>query len=279
MDDSARERLLALLRRHGWNATSFQTLEAGFRYWFDGDGGCVAYVETGRAWVAAGAPVAAPERIGDVIRGFGAAARNAGKRWAFFAAESRLVEAAQLSAMQIGEQPTWDPRRWADSLSRSKSLREQLRRARAKGVDVRRLTAAELVHGTPLRREIEALIDRWMHAKQMAPMGFLVDVQPFEFADERRYFVAERGGVVVGVAGIEGEWLQGFYVVPEWWGSGVANELHDAVVEHGARRLWCLEENHRARRFYEKRGWTLNGDSRVVEYPPHPLDVGYSRSD
>jgi RimJ/RimL family protein N-acetyltransferase len=91
--------------------------------------------------------------------------------------------------------------------------------------------------------------------------------------------VAERDGVVVGVAGIEGEWLQGFYVVPEWWGSGVANELHDAVVEHGARRLWCLEENHRARRFYEKRGWTLNGDSRVVEYPPHPLDVGYSRSD
>jgi phosphatidylglycerol lysyltransferase len=32
----------------------------------------------------------------------------------------------------------------------------------------------------------------------MAPMGFLVDVQPFHFAVERRYFVAEREGALVG---------------------------------------------------------------------------------
>ena len=41
-------------------------------------------------------------------------------------------------------------------------------------------------------------------------------------------------------------------------------------------RLWVLEENHRARRFYEKRGWRLNGETRVVPYPPNPLDVGYT---
>jgi hypothetical protein len=35
-------------------------------------------------------------------------------------------------------------------------------------------------------------------------------------------------------------------------------------------------ENARARRFYEKRGWRLNGNERVVPFPPHPLDVGYS---
>jgi RimJ/RimL family protein N-acetyltransferase len=90
--------------------------------------------------------------------------------------------------------------------------------------------------------------------------------------------VVERDDAVVGVAGIEGEWLHGFYVVPTSWGSGVADELHAAVVERGVRRLWCLEDNRRARRFYEKRGWRLNGETRVVEYPPHPLDVGYSRS-
>jgi RimJ/RimL family protein N-acetyltransferase len=83
---------------------------------------------------------------------------------------------------------------------------------------------------------------------------------------------------VVGVAGIEDEWLHGFYVLPEFWGAGVADELHAAAVEHGVTSLWCLEENHRARRFYEKHGWRVNGRTRVVEYPPHPLDVGYSRS-
>ena len=47
-----RLRVLALLKRHGWNATSFQILEPGFRYWFDGDAlgeACVGYVDTGSA--------------------------------------------------------------------------------------------------------------------------------------------------------------------------------------------------------------------------------------
>ena len=75
--EDERQRVLALLKRHGWNATSFQILEPGFRYWFGGGerseatgGGapreidcCVGYVDTGRAWVAAGSPVAAPERL------------------------------------------------------------------------------------------------------------------------------------------------------------------------------------------------------------------------
>ena len=65
-----RERVLELLRRHGWNATSFQTLESDFRYWFHGDDACVAYVDTGAAWVAAGAPIAAPERLADVAGAF-----------------------------------------------------------------------------------------------------------------------------------------------------------------------------------------------------------------
>ena len=56
--------------------------------------------------------------------------------------------------------------------------------------------------------------------------------------------------------------------------------LHDAAVaampDCPELRLWTLEANHRARRFYERRGWRLNGETRVVPYPPSPLDVGYS---
>jgi GNAT superfamily N-acetyltransferase len=90
--------------------------------------------------------------------------------------------------------------------------------------------------------------------------------------------VVLREGEVVGVAGVDGEWLAGFYVLPEWWGSGVAEELHEAAVGLGVRKLWCLEENRRARRFYERRGWELNGETRVVAFPPNPVDVGYSFS-
>ena len=75
-------------------------------------------------------------------------------------------------------------------------------------------------------------------------------------------------------------WLHGFYVRPEWWGTGVADELHAAALEAmpdcPELKLWVLEQNQRARRFYEKRGWRANGETRVVPYPPSPLDVGYS---
>src|SRR6185437_12738652 len=120
------------------------------------------------------------------------------KRVAFFAAEERLVAGAGLERTYVGEQPVWDATRWPDTVNQTKSLREQLRRAHNKGVAVRRVGPDELADGAPLRVAIEQLIERWRHDKPMAPMGFLVDVQPFDFASERRYFVAERDGAVVG---------------------------------------------------------------------------------
>ena len=41
--------MLGLVARHGWNATAFQTLEAGYRYFFHGSDACVAYIDTGAA--------------------------------------------------------------------------------------------------------------------------------------------------------------------------------------------------------------------------------------
>jgi phosphatidylglycerol lysyltransferase len=197
--DPDRLRVLALLRGHAWNATAFQVLEEGFRYAFDPRAeACVAYVETPGAWVVAGAPIARADDYGPVVERFLALARAAGKRASFFAVESRFLAATGLPAIRIGEQPTWDPRGWGATLRTAKSLREQLRRARAKGVTVRRVSASAIANGgSPTRRAVEALIGRWLGSRGMAPMGFLVDVQPFSFAEERRYFVAEQEGRVV----------------------------------------------------------------------------------
>ena len=87
----------------------------------------------------------------------------------------------------------------------------------------------------------------------------------------------ERGFALVG-----GGQLYRLYVRDPAWGTGVADELHaaalDALRERGkaSASLWCLAENVRARRFYERRGWTPDGRERVVPFPPYPLDVGYS---
>jgi lysylphosphatidylglycerol synthetase-like protein (DUF2156 family) len=192
--------VLELLRRHGWNATSFQVLEEGFTYAFpDTADACVAYVDTGQAWVVAGAPIAAPAAFASVTDWFAARARRARRRLAFFAVEERFTRATTLQSIRVGEQPTWDPSTWEATLSgaRAKSLREQLRRARAKGVVARSVSPAELAPGSATRRAVESVIAGWLASRAMAPMGFLVDVQPFAFADERRYMVAEQDGRVV----------------------------------------------------------------------------------
>ena len=200
IDDRAR--VLELVSRYGACATAFQTLEPGYRYfWAAGGNACVAYVDTGSAWVAAGEPIAAPGDAADAASAFLSAAGSAGRRACFFGTERPLVATQRepLRALSIGEQPVWDPRTWAQSLAGHRSLREQLRRARAKGVRVRELTPAEL--GAPeLRERVTRLTERWHAAHGLAPMGFLVQVEPFEFAAQRRAFVAERAGEVVGFA-------------------------------------------------------------------------------
>jgi phosphatidylglycerol lysyltransferase len=221
--------VLALLKRFGWNATSFQILEPGFRYWFDGPDACVGYVDTGRAWVAAGSPVAAPERFAEVSARFAAAAAAAGRRVCCFATELRFHDAVQWSSLRVGDQPSWAPADWREVLRQSRSLREQLRRAHAKGVTVREPTLAELEPGQPTRIELDGLIARWLASRPIAPMGFLVHVDAFSFSDQRRYFIAERDGRAVAfLCAIP------IYARPGWF---FEDFLRDAAAPNGTVEL------------------------------------------
>lgn len=198
--DVARERAFAVIREHGWNATSFQVLERGFSYWFGGGGeSCVAHVDTGGAWVVAGAPLASEAALPRVASDFVRAARRAARRVTFFGTERRFICSGGFRHLRIGEQPVWDPKDWTAIVAATRSLREQLRRGRAKGVDVSR-EPGENATVEPLRGTLEALIHTWAKSKRLPPMGFLVRVDPFGFARERRLFVARRAGQMVGFA-------------------------------------------------------------------------------
>ncbi len=186
-----RPRVLELLRRYGWNATSFQLLDPDFDYWFGGEDACVAYVDTGAARVVGGSPIAPMEKLGEVTAAFIRDARRSGRRVAFFAVERRFLHAIGLPSLQIGEQAWWDPGAWKPR----RSLREQVRRARAKGVTIERVAAGELEESGAFCAEAGVLISRWLASRPMAPMAFLVDLNPFRFASERRFYAAwERAG-------------------------------------------------------------------------------------
>jgi len=204
------ERVLAILKRHGTHPTSFQILEPGYEYWFDPEvaapGAVVAYVRAGRYRVVAGAPIAAIAEVGQVAGRFIADAVAAGERTLFFSADDDFVTALQaiddppaFDRVQSGEQPEWDPRSYTTEGADRRSLRAQVSRATNKGVTVRTVDPDELANRPgALRAEIETVLRRWLDDRRMSVMKFMVDLEPFHYPHERRYYVAECGDRGVG---------------------------------------------------------------------------------
>lgn len=105
-----------------------------------------------------------------------------------------------------------------------------------------------------------------------------------------RVHVLERGGRVQGFAAlgqpspdtpgaIE---LQALYLQPSAWHQGLGRLLLNRVVEElrhqgfTSASLWVMERNGRARRFYEREGWSLEGPGRTEWQAGIALrEVGY----
>jgi len=192
---------LEALKHYGADALSFPALKTGACWWVDapppeGTGARLAYVPCGQSWVAVGTPLTGPAKQEEAVRRFTAAARAQGRRPVFFGIEDR-EPFRDCRTLLLGMQSVLKPSEWDATLRRRPRLREQLRRARVKGVTVRRVDVNELADGTPLRRAVERLRREWLGSRHLEPMSFLVAVEPFHAAPEHLYFVAERAGVAV----------------------------------------------------------------------------------
>lgn len=59
--------------------------------------------------------------------------------------------------------------------------------------------------------------------------------------------------------------LYAIYLREAWWGSGVAQELWEAVRPPGPTSLWVLEDNARARGFYRRNGFEPDGGRELYD--------------
>jgi len=95
--------------------------------------------------------------------------------------------------------------------------------------------------------------------------------------------VAEEDGGIVGFVAIgpssdvegEGELFM-IYVLPEAWGTGAGHALMEAAKgllreSYADATLYVLEDNPRARRFYEREGWVLDGTTKTGEFLGVPV--------
>jgi GNAT superfamily N-acetyltransferase len=71
--------------------------------------------------------------------------------------------------------------------------------------------------------------------------------------------------------------LYGIYVSSSYWGTGVGPALMDDAlawlrVHFPVSTLWTLDANARARRFYERTGWTFDGTTKIDDRGTYVLD-------
>lgn len=88
--------------------------------------------------------------------------------------------------------------------------------------------------------------------------------------------VVEDAAGLVALAAHDGDSLRHLAVRPDRWGTGLGREGFHRAEAAGARRLWVLELNHRARAMYESFGWTPSGDRQECPWPPYPTELEYA---
>ena len=122
----------------------------------------------------------------------------------------------------------------------------------------------------------------WQTAYEgIVPAQFLAALSIQERANMWRKVISEYHGIVLLAASPHGEVgfisfgpsrdedgrekaeIYAIYVLPQFWHQGIGRELLDEAERRlkgfSAFTLWVLEKNARARRFYEARGFRLDG--------------------
>lgn len=188
-----------LVLQHGWNSTSFQIINPGIQHWFSQDGaGVIGYTSASRIRVVVGAPVCAAGSLSAIARAFEADAAACQESVCYFCAESRLDQALAgaepYSKFLLGAQPVWNPLHWNQTVAANRSLRAQLNRSRNKGVSVEEWSVPRASHSP----ELSECLHRWLDAKGLPPLHFMVETDLLTRLEHRRIWVAQHADQIVG---------------------------------------------------------------------------------
>jgi len=105
------------------------------------------------------------------------------------------------------------------------------------------------------------------------------------------FYVAENDGQIIGNMAISkcrdddkplsGEVIA-IYLLPDYWSMGFGKQLMDFGVKilyelgYSEICIWVLEDNLRARKFYEKYGFSLDGTSKEINLGKPLIEVRYT---
>jgi len=183
--------LLRLQSKYGYNAHSLVSIAPGASAWtMPGIDGAIVYGEFGRVWLAAGDPIAKPEDVIVLVKGFMLAARRAKRIAAFVPATEHFARQAVplgLSVLKIGAAPYFDLKTWSPRGNRGKKLRAGVNQATRAGVTV------ELIEDfdEKFKKETAQLCLKWLKARPAGmTFGWLLALDPFLRCERKKLFAA-----------------------------------------------------------------------------------------
>lgn len=157
-------------------------------------------------------------------------------------------------------------------------------------------TEAAAAEVTRLHRRTARVGFRHIFPAEAPPPAYQEDLARWHFwlgpdreRGRRAYTVRSRGRIIgVVLSGPDPDdaavgHLARLYVDPASWGRGVGTALYDAAIADLCSRgfptatLWVLEDNVRARRWYERLGWTETGRRKATYEPGGIYDAQYLR--
>ena len=187
--------LLRLQSAYGYNAHSLVSITPGAMLWtMPGTDGAIIYGEFGRVWLAAGDPLAKPEDIKALVKGFMTAATGARRIAAFVPATERFAgQAVQLglSAIKIGAAPYFDLEVWQPRGNSAKKMRAGVNQATRAGIRIESVAR----FSEELRKETAELCLQWLNTRRAATtFGWLLALDPFLRAERKKLFTARDAG-------------------------------------------------------------------------------------
>ena len=101
--------------------------------------------------------------------------------------------------------------------------------------------------------------------------------------DKYTYYLLQESNQTAGIVKTHAEEnsleIESFYILNEYRGKGLGSQFIDFIknsVKPECIFLWCLEDNSKARHFYENNGFVMTGDSRMINRGTELKQIRYN---
>ena len=191
-----KERIKSLLKKYGYNTSSFQLLSNGLEYFTSTQNidGLIAYIRVNDTFVCAGDPLCADEDFSKLVLEFRRFSKDKNKTPLFLQVShkaKKLFDMAGFGALKFGEEAIFDLETYDFSGGERKSLRWGIRNAQKEGV------SAEL-YSKKDTKCIRSICEEWLSSRKTKGFSFLLSLDPLENKEEKIIFVAKKSGRCVG---------------------------------------------------------------------------------